>query len=163
MWRALMPDLPKYFWLGKGYALNPQDLYLSAQAARFGRAPDYVAAMAAGDYHNGPLSTYIPLGIFGLLAFIAFLVASLRALYLNYRYGPQELKVLNRFLFAYFLGYTIFFFTVFGGFSGELFRFTGTVAFSLALNRGICRKPSAWELARVPSRNAPAGALPSPA
>lgn len=27
IWKASVPDLPRYFWLGKGYSINPTDLY----------------------------------------------------------------------------------------------------------------------------------------
>jgi hypothetical protein len=141
IWQALLPDLPKYIWLGKGYALNPTDMYLMEQAALRGRAASFEAALTNGDYHSGPLSTYVPLGSFGLLAFLIFLGASLRALYLNYRYGNEALKTINRGLFAYFLGNMIYFFFAFGALSSDLFKFTFSVGLSIALNNGICRKP----------------------
>ncbi len=141
MWEALIPSLPKYFWLGKGYSLNPTDLYLSQQAMRYSRAPDYESDLIVGNYHNGPLSIYIPFGIFGTIAFFAFLGLALRALYRNYRYGRDELKIYNRFLFAYFLSRTIFFIVAFGSFHSELYIFTGIMGLSVALNHGVCRKP----------------------
>ena len=141
MWQLLLPDLPKYIWLGKGYALNPTDLYLAEQAAQRNRAKNYQTALMSGGYHSGPLSTYVPLGGFGTLAFIAFLGASLRALYLNYRYGDEALRTINRGLFAYFLGSLLFFIFAFGALSAELFKFTGAVGLSIALNHGVCRKP----------------------
>ena len=142
MWEALLPDLPKYFWLGKGYSLNPTDLYLSQQAMRYGRAPDYQSDLLVGNYHSGPLSTYIPFGVFGAITFVAFLGLALRALYRNYRYGRDELKSYNRFLFAYFLSRTIFFVAAFGSFHSELYIFTGIMGLSVALNHGVCRQPA---------------------
>ena len=86
---------------------------------------------------------YIPFGVFGSLAFVAFLTVALRALLLNYRYGAPELRMLNRFLFAYFCGRVIFFVVAFGAISGELYLFTGITGMSIALNKGICRQPAA--------------------
>ena len=143
MWRSLLPDLPKYVWLGKGYALNPTDLYLSQQAILRGRSAGYEGSIASGDYHSGPLSTYVPFGSFGLLALLFFFGASLRVLYCNYKYGGDELKTINRFLFAYFLGRMLFFLFAFGSLSGDLFHFTGALGMSVALNKGVCRKPVA--------------------
>jgi O-antigen ligase len=165
MWRSVLPQVPQYFWLGKGYVLNPTDLYLSTQAMKHGRARQYESSLAAGDYHNGPLSLYIPLGIFGTLAFIVFSVASLRALTRNYLYGQTELQGVNRFLLGYFLTNLIFFAAVFGSFYSELFKFTTTVGLSVALNRGICRKPFAPlpEVVRRRKPDAPGTALPAPA
>jgi hypothetical protein len=142
MWRVVVADVPKYLWLGKGYAISPTDLYLTQQAVIRNRAPGFAGAILAGDYHSGPLSVCVPFGVFGSATFLAFLAVSLRALYLNYRYGSEELRKLNRFLFAYFLGRVFFFFLAFGALSLDLYHFTGTVGLSIALNRGICRKPA---------------------
>jgi len=142
MWRSVLPDLPKYIWLGKGYAMNPTDIYLAHQAVLRGRTADYESSVATGDYHSGPLSTFVPFGAFGVLALLVFFSASLRALYLNYKYGDDQLKTINRFFFAYFLARVIFFFFAFGGISSDLFHFTGALGLSVALNKGICRKPA---------------------
>ena len=142
MWRAVVADLPKYLWLGKGYAISPTDLYLTHQAILRHRAPGYAGAVLTGDYHSGPLSVCVPFGIFGSLAFLAFLAVSMRALYLNYRYGSEEFRKLNCFLFAYFCGRAIFFFVAFGALSSDLYHFTGTIGLSIALNKGVCRKPA---------------------
>jgi hypothetical protein len=141
MWRTLVPDLPKYVWLGKGYALDPTDLYLSQQAAIRHRSRGFEGAILSGDYHSGPLSVYITFGSVGSLAFLVFVSVSLRGLYLNYRYGSEQLRSVNRFLFAYFGGRIIFFFTAFGALSYDFYIFTGIVGLSVALNRGICRQP----------------------
>ena len=132
-----MPDLPKYFWLGKGYSLNPTDQYLALQAMRYYRAKDYESDLLVGNYHNGPLSVYIPFGTFGTMAFVAFLGLSLRALYRNYRYGREELKNYNRFLFGFFLSRIIFFVAVFGSFHSDLYILTGIIGLSVALNHGV--------------------------
>ena len=97
----------------------------------------------AGDYHNGPLSVVIPLGIWGLLAFAWFLVAGARVLYANYRYGNPGLRTINRFLFAYFLVRIFFFIAVFGSFYTEFSIFTGLVGFGLSLNGGVTRQSPA--------------------
>ena len=141
MWKALLPELPQYFWLGKGYAINPTDLYLTNEAARRHQIASYEGASVAGDYHSGPLSVYIPFGAFGCLAFIALVIVSARVLYANYHYGPAELRTINRFLFAYFCGRILFFFGVFGALAFDLQHFLGAVGLSIALNKGVCRKP----------------------
>lgn len=142
MWEVILPDLPNYFWLGKGYAMNPTDIYLTEQAARRGRATPYQGSLLAGDFHNGPLSVYVPFGIWGAVAFLIFLVASVRALRLNYLHGGEELRKVNRFLYAFYLAKVIFFFTVFGSMYSDLFQFLGPLGLSVALNGGICRKPA---------------------
>ena len=142
-WKAMQPDLPKYLFLGKGYALNATDLYLAEESVRRQRSPAFYSAIVSGNYHSGPLSVYIPFGGFGSLAFVGFLVMSIRALYLNCRWGIEPLKTLNRFLLAYFVTRVIFFFAAFGSISTDLSAFTGLVGLSVALNRGVCRRPTA--------------------
>ena len=141
IWRTTLPELPKYVWLGKGYAINPTELYLAQQAELRNRTTHGRGHILTGDFHSGPLSLFVPFGAFGTLAFLAFLIASLRALYLNYRYGSDELRLINRFLFAYFCSRVIFFFAAFGVLAGDFAHFAGIIGFSVALNKGICRKP----------------------
>ena len=143
MWKAMRPDLPKYFWLGKGYALSATDLYLAEATMHQNRMPSYYGAIISGNYHNGPLSIYVPFGAFGLLAFLAFVCISLRSLYLNARWGNEQLRTMNRFLLAYFTARVVLFFGAFGAISSDLYVFTGLIGLSVALNRGVCRKPAA--------------------
>lgn len=145
MWRAVLPDLPKYIWIGKGFAISPTDLYLAEQASLRGRSPSFATSMLAGDYHNGPLSVYVPFGSFGSLAFLFFLVTGLRAMLSNYRYGNSALNNINRFLYAFFLTKVIFFFTIFGSFYSDLPQLIGPLGLCIALNGGICRKPETKE------------------
>ena len=161
IWRTLVPDLPKYFWLGKGYRINPTDLYLADQAQRRGRGSHTSGAVQAGSYHSGPLTLYVPFGAPGVVAFLLFLGVSLRSLYLNYRHGDEALRTINRFMFIYFVGRVIFFFTTFGDFGGELFHFTGAVGLSMALNKGV-RRPSVLAPRPVIFRDPLRGASPQP-
>ncbi|HXG48985.1 MAG TPA: O-antigen ligase family protein [Methylomirabilota bacterium] len=142
MWRQLAPDLPRYLLVGKGYALNPTDLYLTFHASKRGYGKEWDNALLAGDYHNGPLSIYVPFGTFGLLAFIVFVIAGWRVLLKNYRYGPPALKGINTFLLAYFVSRVIFFFVVFGAISNDLIIFVGMVGLSISLNHGVRSAPA---------------------
>lgn len=104
MWQALMPEVPRHLWVGKGYTLNLTDVHLAQVGALRGIVPGYESSLLSGDYHNGILTLIIPLGIWGMLAFLAFLAGGTRALYLNYRHGEPDLQTLNTFLLAFFLG-----------------------------------------------------------
>jgi hypothetical protein len=139
IWQQVLPDIPKYFWLGKGLGISGSDLELAMELQRRGSLSSQEVMILAGDYHSGPLSLIIPLGIWGALAFIWFLAAAIRALYLNYRYGDENLKGVNALLLAYFLARTIFYFFIFGGFYGDLAVFCGIIGLNLSLNGGIRR------------------------
>lgn len=137
MWELVIHEIPRYLIVGKGYALDPRQLYLANQAMRLGLARDNENALVSGSYHNGPLSVIIPFGLFGSIAFAWFLAAGIWVLYRNYRYGDPEMQLINTFLLAYFLGRTVVFFTIFGAVDSELYRFTGVLGLSVSLNRGV--------------------------
>lgn len=151
MWEVLRPDLHKYILVGKGYAINPTDMYLTDLGVRSGRLASWEGSLLAGDYHSGPLSIYIPFGSFGVLAFLFFLIASIRALHLNYQHGDPHLRHINTFLLASFIARSIFFFFVFGSISSELFSFTGTIGLSVALNGGVKKAPALSPARAVPA------------
>jgi len=139
MWKVLLPDIPKYLLLGKGFGLNAREMELLSDLQKSGRASSMEVALLASDYHNGPLTVIIPFGIFGALGFVWFLVASMRVLYRNYRYGDAALRNLNTFLLAFFVARVTFFFFVYGAFHTELYIFTGIIGLSVSLNGGVAR------------------------
>ena len=144
MWKNLLPEIPKYFWLGKGLGINATEYWsevnLEQQARGNNEATTY---MMSGDYHNGPLSVIIPFGIWGLLGWLWFLAVSVRLLYLNYRNGDPAFKTINCFLIAHFIARIILFFVIFGGFYSDLAFFVGLVGFSISLNGGMRRQAPA--------------------
>jgi hypothetical protein len=143
MWKNLLPQVPKYFWLGKGCIADTSDYVSTIIAQQQGQTGDAASQMMIGDYHNGPLSVIIPFGIWGMIGWIWFLAAALRALYLNYRFGQARLKIVNTFLLAHFIAKTVLFFLVFGGFETDLAIFAGIVALSICLNEGVASRASA--------------------
>lgn len=151
MWRIVAPEVPKYLFLGKGYAFDSTDLYLSNIGRERGFSPAYEQAMITSDYHNGILTLIIPLGIYGFVAFLAFCWGALRALYANFRYGDPELKQINTFLLALFATKVFWYFVPYGEFYLDLMTFTGIIGLSLTLNGGVRKKA----LAAVPEPTVP--------
>ncbi len=147
MWQVLWPEVPKYFWVGKGYTASATDYYLAAESTRRGLGQDYEVSLIAGDYHSGPLSIMVPFGIFGVLAFVFFLGAGWRVLHLNYCHGHPRLKLINTFLYSCFMVRIIFFVAVFGGVHGDIAVFAGLVGLGISLNGGVAKPP-----AKVPSK-----------
>jgi len=143
MWRSLLPEVPRYWFMGKGYLIDANALSLGFESLVRGVGSRWEAAALAGDYHNGPLSLVIPLGGLGVVAFVWFLIAGGRVLWANYRHGLDELRTINRFLLAYFLVRIVYFIFIFGSFYQEVFVFTGLVGISLCLNGGLRRAESA--------------------
>ncbi len=140
MWQVLVPEIPKYLLVGKGYTASPADYYFAVESSRRGLVRDYETSLVAGDYHNGPLSVIIPFGIWGVIAFAGFVWASLKVLYLNYKNGPPHLRLINTFLLSAFIGRLIFFFSVFGAISLDLTLMAGLVGLGISMNGGVVRK-----------------------
>lgn len=145
MWNVLIGDIPKYFWLGKGYAIDSAEMYLRTVGLRLGIGEEVDLTILGGSYHNGPLTLLVPLGVWGVIGFLWFAFAAVRVLYRNYRDGPAELKRVNTFLLGYFVMRLIYFLFFYGQFAEDLFVFTGTLGLSVSIN-GAVRKP-ATELA----------------
>jgi hypothetical protein len=134
MWRQVLPDVPKYLFHGKGYVLDPTELYLAGVSQHRFRGEGLAGTIVAGDYHNGPLSILIPFGIYGMIAFVWFLVAGTRTLYRNYKFGDPAYRTVNTFLLGAFVARTFWFFLFFGGFHSDIAYFTGLLGLGVALN-----------------------------
>ena len=63
MWREVLPQIPQYLLVGKGYTFSAAE-----QAELMSR--NIESFELVGDYHNGPLSVILPLGIPGVIAFV---------------------------------------------------------------------------------------------
>jgi hypothetical protein len=140
MWRALLPQIPQYLLLGKGYAITPEDAQLlGSDAALRSIDPGEQGAAISGDYHSGPLSVILPFGIWGAAAFFWFLIAGVWALHRNHLYGDPALQTINTLLFAAFFTKVISFFLIVGALSGDIAGFVSYLGLSISLNGGICR------------------------
>jgi hypothetical protein len=142
MWKAVIPEIPKYFLLGKGFGFSGTDLYLTQEAMRKGLYTAYEDTLISGNYHSGILTLLIPFGIFGLIGFIWFCAASLRVLYRNFNHGDKALKTVNTFLLSQFAARLIFYVVAYGQFELDLPFFAGIVALSIALNGGVKGDPA---------------------
>jgi O-antigen ligase len=137
IWKTVIPEIPNYLLLGKGYGYSGVDAYLTQEAIRRGLLNSTEETLIDGNYHNGILTLIIPFGIFGFLFALWFFASALRVLYRNYRWGEESLRLINTFLIAYFAERLVFFFVFYGQFDMDLFVFTGTVGLSLAINGGV--------------------------
>ena len=104
----------------------------------------------SSDYHNGPLSTLMPFGVWGGISFLWISGAVFFVLYRNYKFGDAELLTVHRYLLVSFgLGFIGFYF-VFGAYTGALGDFIKFAGFSVALNQGVCaRKTQAAVVHRI--------------
>ena len=136
MWKNVVPEIPRYLILGKGLSINQAELQtVNNIGAAVGEVGEGQAL--SGDYHNGPLSLIITFGIPGVIAFLWFMTAGVRALYQNYKYGDEAHKRLNTFLLAYFLCKILIFFFIFGSFYSDMTLFAGLLGLSVAINGGV--------------------------
>jgi hypothetical protein len=143
IWKSLLPQIPRYLILGKGLGIDFNDL---ASYYEFGNSQvgGEVGGgfTAAGDYHSGPLSLIIQFGIWGAFGFLWLLVASLKVLWANYKYGDPEIKQQNIYLLAFYIAKILMFFAVFGSFYTDITVFAGLIGFSVSLNGGVAKPAS---------------------
>jgi hypothetical protein len=137
MWRIVLPDIPKYLLVGKGFSFSGTDLTLTQESHKRGLAQAYEETLVSGNYHNGILTTIIPFGIFGMIGLLWFLCAAYSVLNRNYKYGDPEFKNVNTFLFAFFLARVLFFFAFYGQLDLDLVLFTSVAALSVSINGGV--------------------------
>ena len=138
IWQYLIPQIPHYLFLGKGLTFDANDMAMNYSLGNNQVGGEVGGQFTlAGDYHNGPLSLIIPFGIWGVLAFTWFLMASIRVLWRNYKNGDPEIHKANTFLLCYFIAKVFIFVVIFGGFYSELCVFAGLIAFSVSLNGGV--------------------------
>lgn len=137
MWRDVVPEIPRYLFRGRGYAINPTDLAFTSENLRRGYGQQYAWAIETGAFHNGPLSVIVLFGIWGVIGFGWFVAASIRYLYRQQRDGEAPLATINRFLLAAFLARVVCFCVIFGDLGQELFIYTGLIGLSVSLNGGL--------------------------
>jgi hypothetical protein len=154
MWTALLPQIPKYLLVGKGYAISQEDYQFMGTDSAFQSGADasQQGLALSGDYHNGPLSVIIPFGIWGALGFLWFTAASISVLYRNFRYSDPELATVNAFLFTSYVVAMVNFYFVAGGFANGMPAFTGILGLSVAINRGVRRRPPPRKPQTIPFR-----------
>jgi hypothetical protein len=163
IWKAVVPEIPRYLLLGKGYAYSGTDYSLTAEAIRRGIYPTYEEALVNGNYHSGILTLIIPFGIGGTLMFAIFCWAALRVLYRNYRHSPDHLKLINTFFLSYFVARLLFYLGFYGQFDLDLMIFTGIVGLSVALNGGVRGPTEAPAVAALEPIDRPPEFSPAPA
>ena len=142
MWTALLPQVPKYLLLGKGYAFSSQTFneFMGAGATFkqvFSADTDPLAL--SSDFHSGPLSVVISFGIWGVLVWLWYWVAGFWVVWRNYHYGDPALRHLNLMLYALFISKVFGFLFIFGGIVEDVGGFAGIIGLSLALNHGTAR------------------------
>ena len=137
MWKVVLPEVPQYLWLGKGYTFSGTDFLLVQESIRRGMFTAYEDTLVSGNYHNGLLTLIIPFGLPGTVVFVFFIGAGWRVLRRNYLHGAPQLQRVNTFLIAYFTARLIFYTVFYGQFDLDLMVFTGVVGLSISLNGGV--------------------------
>lgn len=135
MWKIVVPEIPRYLWLGKGFSFSGTDYYLTNMAVVQGRAAAYEDTLISGNYHHGILTLIIPFGLAGMVAFTWFAWQGWWLLFRNYRLGSPSLLGINTFLLSYYSARLLFYLTFYGQFDLDIVVFTSCVGLSSAINR----------------------------
>ena len=140
IWESLLPEVPKYLMLGKGYAFSAETFNESmGRNATFQKIidPSQNPLALSSDFHSGPLSVVITFGIWGVLVWLWYWAAGFRVVWRNYHYGDPALRHLNLMLYALFVARVFGFLFIFGGVVEDVAAFAGIIGLSLALNHGV--------------------------
>ncbi len=153
IWESLLPEVPKYLFLGKGYAFSAETFNESmGNNATFQKVidPSQNPLALSSDFHSGPLSVVITFGIWGVLVWLWYWAAGFRVVWRNYHYGDPALRHLNLMLFALFVSKVFGFLFIFGGIVEDVAGFAGIIGLSLALNHGVAVRSRRPKSARSP-------------
>jgi hypothetical protein len=161
IWEAILPSVPDYLLLGKGYSISSVDYESIGSDNPFAASARANASMESlalsNDFHSGPLSTIICFGLWGAVSIIAIMLATLFILYRNFKYGDPELHGVNALLLAMHLEHILHFFFIYGAYDYDVGAFARVAGFSMALNWGVCRARSKSAV-NQPIKPAPAAA-----
>ena len=135
MWKQMLPELPNCFFRGRGWSVDAREFGSTVEI--LSREDQLASVILVGNFHNGPLSVLIPFGLYGVIAFVWFLVAGLRVLHRNWKFGNPELRRVNTLLLAAFTARTIFFVVVYGSLETDMAGFVGLLGLSVALNGAV--------------------------
>jgi hypothetical protein len=160
MWKALLPQIPPHLLLGKGYAISTEDFQTMSESFRVVDASQQGLALTS-DFHNGPLSVILPLGIWGAIVVLWLLIAAAWAMYCNYRYGDESLRTINIYFWVVCLHFIIRFFFIYGSLATDMMPVAGLIGLSIALNGGV-RRPAPLPVQARPPMVHPAKIPPHP-
>jgi hypothetical protein len=142
MWKALLPQVPSHLLLGKGYAISMEDWQNMGNDVAFRSVDASQQGLAlASDFHNGPLSVVLPFGIWGVIATLWLMLAGLRVVYRNFRYGDESLRTINNYLWAVYSFSAFRFIFLYGALNAYMLSLTSIIGFSIAMNGGV-RRPA---------------------
>jgi len=141
IWSVLWPQVGDYLLLGKGFVYDASDVHLADESVRRGFLQSEDFAVITGDYHSGPLSVVIPLGIWGVIGFVLINVFGIRMLYLQCKYGDPDFQTINQGLLALFAVRVVYFWFFFGAVASDMATFAGILGLSLAINGAPRRQP----------------------
>ena len=133
IWKLMLQNIPKYFWLGSGVAVNA--------AAAYSTNPYFIyspeGAYEYHNYHNGPLGILHDYGIFGLITVIGFMFSSSVEFYRSRKIFVTG-TFLHRFytyLLATYLTQVLSFLVIFG----DVFDSVAGMLLASVMLRGVVR------------------------
>jgi O-antigen ligase len=132
MWKQVLPEVPSALFRGRGWGVDARGFFSTVEI--ISREDRLASTIYTGNFHNGPLSVLIPFGLYGAIPFVWFLVAGLRVLHRNWKFGSPELRCVNTLLLAAFAARAIVFLVVYGALETDMAIFTGLLGLSVALN-----------------------------
>jgi O-antigen ligase len=116
VWEAAIRLIPRYFWVGRGFAFSSADV-TSFSARTLSGSSSVDITLLTGNYHNGLIGLIVDLGIFGFLTGMGFVFFAIRAERKNLRrnWMNPTLKSFHRVAFAGFMAHFLVYIVIGGG------------------------------------------------
>lgn len=137
VWKLAWAEVPRYLWIGKGFTFDPA----TAMAISV-RMNSVLSAFLSHNYHSGPLTLLLDMGLFGFIAGAGFLITSAYELL-----QKAKSTIDNPFLYrcymvllARYLFFVLAFFFIFGDARESFVAAFTAVAFLQAIHRTAVRE-----------------------
>ncbi len=159
IWDMVLHDLPQYLWVGRGFVMPASLATLTSETM----GDSVLMAYLYHNYHSGPLSLLMDLGILGFIGYTGFLIFAILEMYRAFRrLAPGTfLHRAFAFFFAHFVVFVLMFYFVFGDVKSSSMHFF----IYLSILRGIIltsRQQKAGQSVSESSPDRTPGALPHP-
>lgn len=149
VWEMAWSEVPRYLWLGKGFAIDPLDFYSPTV-----RADWVLFSFVSHNYHSGPLSLLLDTGLPGFLFGSLFLFTSTVEIIRRRREvnGHSLLERAYSFFLANHIYHVLAFYLIFGDVRESFPEFFMNLSMMQAIINVVRKKESEHSLPTLHSR-----------
>jgi hypothetical protein len=139
IWQRMLREIPRYVLMGRGFTFSAEDVMLVSSGEKINSVEQ---AFATHNYHNGPLSLLIDLGLAGFVCASGFMLAVLYQQYkrVNAPWRDRRLQRLHAVLYASYVALIVIFYAIFGDARSSLVQMMVWAIMMESLSRADARQ-----------------------